>query len=799
MRPNAPNLPPALPAVVPPQALPPAAAQRALFAAITFAHASELLQLLKEALAAGASFNARNAQNHDVFTLAVIHDRPHALGTLLALGAVLPDVQDDGMDLLMRAAMLDHPACCDELIRLANFDLELTDHEGRTALFFAAQHGSVLSARILLDAGAKAGESSYELGPETLQSIFGLNHRLDGKQVTPLMIATALGDGVVVDLLLAEGAQANDGDFPPLHLAADAHDPDMIERLIDGGAEVAASLDWNADNPLETATRSNAPMNCFYPLAANFPFNEADAIDQEQLLAGAVKAARSDVLALFLAHGAEPDERSADQTSVWDLAATTPNAADVGAQRRLDLLTTCRASRWADVEQGPENAILAFHVVATASNSAAAVASQGLYPSLLQGLQTELLAKPPGADWSGTRQSALYAAGLYLAQDEPAAMAVDANPALQQRPLEPTPDLEWQYRTDTGIAAQRSWLKASASALVEQNTASLRQALSLNFFRQMANQCPDNTRLDAFIKTHLTATTGLPDVVIELIASSWLNSPEAARQLREGVLSAEQEENFIVQPMLARLTHGIEKKLPQVQNAQSALWMVDLKRISEERMTVRIFANNPLAWLMRNEQRHDLRPVDIDALSATLAMELGLPSEACDIIAKGWAVVVATLAQDRRVVSPDALWRLAAVGLSPVIANAIVINDNLVLPQMVRQLAELWCVQQSGPLQGRSRMRAPAGAPAAGPVIEPVVEQAAERAAPPAAGGPTTPEAPPDVPPSPATNPTTPEEMPTHSWTPARVAQQDPPPRPQVGRKRPADTETGPRKEARHQ
>jgi len=334
---------------------------------------------------------------------------------------------------------------------------------------------------------------------------------------------------------------------------------------------------------------------------------------------------------------------------------------------------------------------------------------------------------------------------------------------------------------------------------VEQNTASLRQALSLNFFRQMASQCPDNTRLDAFIKTHLTATTGLPDVVIELIASSWLNSPDAARQLPEGALSAEQEENFIVQPMLARLTHGIERKLPQVQNAQSALWMVDLKRISEERMTVRIFANNPLAWLMRNEQRHDLRPVDIDALSATLAMELGLPSEACDIIAKGWAVVVATLAQDRRVVSPDALWRLAAVGLSPVIANAIVINDNLVLPQMVRQLAELWCVQQSGPVQGRSRMRAPAGAPAAGPVVEPVLEQVAERAVLQAAGGPATPEATPDVPPSPAANPTSPEDMPTHSWTPARVAQQDPPPRPQVGRKRPADADTGPRKEARNQ
>ncbi len=789
MRPQAHAIPPVVPRGLPPQAMQQAAAQRTLFSAVCFAHAGDLLAMLRDSLAAGASLSARDENNNDVFTLAVMYDRPHAIGTLLALGAELPFVPADGFDLLMRAAMLDHSGCCDELIKIANIDLSQTDREGRTALFIAAQSGSVHSARILLNSGAAPGEGTTDLSAETLQSIFGRNHQLDGKEVTPLMVATARSDGVMVDLLIKEGAAANAGDFPPLHIAADAHDPDMIERLIEGGAEVAVSLDWQVDTPLETAIKSQAPMNCLHPLAACFSFTEADPIDQEQLLTIAVQSGRSDALALFLAHGAEPDERLPDHPSVWDLAATTPNAADAGAQRRLHLLTTCRASRWADAEHGPENAILAFHVIVTANNNAATVASQGLYPSLVQGLQTELLAKPPGADWHGTRQSALYAASLYIAQGEPAAAAVAANPAVQHRPTDLTPDLEWQYRTDDGIAAQRTWLKAAASALVEQNMASLRQALTLNFFRQMANNCPDNTSLDAFIKAHLTATTGLPDSVIQLLASSWLNSTEAAMRLPDDGLTVEQEGNFIVQPMLARLAHAVEMQLPQVQSAQSARWMSDLKGIAEERMNLRTFANNPLAWLMRHEQRHDLRAVDVDALSAALGIELGLPSDACDAIARGWAVVIATLARERRPLMPDARWRLAATGLSPVIANAIGINDNLVLPQLVRQLAERWCAQQNGPLRGGARARAAA----------PVVGQVEERAAHPAADEPATPELVMPAPPSPVANPTSPEDMPTHSWTPAPLAGQDPPPRPQVGRKRPADADTGPRKEARHQ
>ncbi len=788
MRPHANALPPALPAGLPPQALPQAAAQNALFSAVTFAHAGDLLPLLKSALAAGASFDVRDVNNNDVFALAVIHDRPHAIGTLLALGAPLPFVQEDGIDLLMRAAMLDHSECCDELIKLANFDFQQTDREGRTALFIAAHHGSAQSARILLNAGAEASEPSYNLDPATLQGIFGVNHHLDGKEVTPLMVATARGDGVMVDLLMEEGAQANAGDFPPLHLAADAHDPDMIQRLIDGGAEVASSLDWHADTPLETAIRSDAPINCLRVLAEHFSFLEADAIDQKELLSTAIEFARSNVLALFLAHGAEPDEPVAGIVSVWETAATTPNAADVGAQRRLHLLTTCRANRWTRVEPNADNAVLAFHVIATANNDAATIASHGLYPSLAQGLQADLLAKPPGADWQSTRQSALYAAALYLAQGEPAAVAANANPPIGQRPAELPPDLEWQYRTDDGIETQRTWLQAAASALVQQNAAILRQALTLDFYRQMGASCPGNTRLDKYINDQLKATCGLPDSIIHLIARLWNTSTSNAQQWTDA-LNADQRDHFIAHQMLALVVHGIETLAPPP-NALSARWMTDLQQIAEERMPLRTFASNPVAWLMRHEQRHDLRPVNVEVLSGALGCELGLPPEACDAIARGWSTAIALLAGEKRMLRPDALWRLAAIGLSPVIANALVTNDVLVLPRKVRELAEQWCVQQTGPLPGR------AAVPAAVPVTE-LMEAHGGNAAP---DGQSTPEAIPDAPPlSPAANPTSPEDMPAHSWASAELASQAPPPRPPVGRKRPAEPDTEPRKEARHQ
>ena len=90
-----------MPVTQPAQAMPRAEAQRALCAAISYAPAGDLLTLARDALAAGASLTERDVHGKDVLSLAVHDDRPHAIGTLLALGADLPEVPAHGIDLLI--------------------------------------------------------------------------------------------------------------------------------------------------------------------------------------------------------------------------------------------------------------------------------------------------------------------------------------------------------------------------------------------------------------------------------------------------------------------------------------------------------------------------------------------------------------------------------------------------------------------------------------------------------------------------------------------------------------------------
>ena len=296
------------------------AAQHALFAAIIHAHKHELLPLLKDALAAGASLQARDGSGCDVFELAVHHDRPNAIGTLLALGTSLPYVTDDGIDLLMRAAMLDHHDCCDELINSAGLDIFARDKQGRSALFHAVQERSTASLKVLLRAGADPNQSTDRLQSNVLTRLFGHDHQLDGLKVTPLMVATVIGDGVLVDLLIENGALPDDGDFPPLHIAAKLHDHDMIERLLRHRAEVAGSLDAETNCPLHTALVSDAPLRCLRLLAAHYPFAEDDLNDKHRPLLCAIKHNKPDAVALFLSLGAQPCIDVHDPSSSWRMA-----------------------------------------------------------------------------------------------------------------------------------------------------------------------------------------------------------------------------------------------------------------------------------------------------------------------------------------------------------------------------------------------------------------------------------------------------------------------------------------------
>ena len=408
---------------------------------------------------------------------------------------------------------------------------------------------------------------------------------------------------------------------------------------------------------------------------------------------------------------------------------------------------------------------------------------------------------PRDDDWQSVRQSALYAAAHGMMEFDTSDLATQgaqAGTRGRQRQSDPTPDLAWQYRTQDGKAAQRLWLHAAATLLMTFNADRLMQALQPDFFRRMTDSCPDGTRLDKFIAAELAGTSGLPNSITNLIAQSWYDAARHARQWHADDVGIEQANRFVAQHLLMLVAHRAEAQASTVPNRLSAQWLNDLQRVAEDNMALHSFAENPTAWLMRQEQRSHLRPVDTGALAIALGCELGLPPGACEAIATGWAEVIQRLSRSERYPMPDARWRAAATALSPVIVDAIVTNDVIFLSRKLRDLAERWCVQQTGPLPGRITV------PVIGPVLAHAiapgrtlvrnVNEASVAAS--AADGDALMVMTNTAPSSPAGNLTSPDGG---GNTPPSPAMRVPPPRPPADRKRSAEPDTEPRKQARHQ
>jgi uncharacterized protein len=173
--------------------------------ALYAAAASPDSTMTERLLAAGADPNAHLVSGETPLMQAARRGAVATVRLLLDAGAD-PDAQEanGGQNALMWAIAQRHAAVTEELLR-HHADINARSKSGFTALMFAAQQGDADSARILLAAGVKANEVMPRTG------------------LTPLLVASAMGRGKVVALLLDQGADPNavaaDG-FTSLHYAA---------------------------------------------------------------------------------------------------------------------------------------------------------------------------------------------------------------------------------------------------------------------------------------------------------------------------------------------------------------------------------------------------------------------------------------------------------------------------------------------------------------------------------------------------------------------------------------------------
>ena len=192
-------------------------------------------------------------------------------------------------------------------------DLDAAHGDGMTALHWAAQHGDVEIAELLLAAGADA-EARTRLGGHT-----------------PLHVASRSGQAGAVEALLAGGADpaaVTTTGATVLHFAAGAGDAGAVAALLDHGADPDAREPVWGQTPLMFAAAG----------------------------------ARAEAIAVLLSRGADPELAG----KVVDVAAR--NEADrAETRRRRERMAALRA-RWASEQgEGPETPVASAASGATAT------------------------------------------------------------------------------------------------------------------------------------------------------------------------------------------------------------------------------------------------------------------------------------------------------------------------------------------------------------------------------------------------------------------------------------------------
>ncbi|XP_008288120.1 ankyrin repeat and SOCS box protein 13a.1 isoform X2 [Stegastes partitus] len=203
----------------------------------------------------------------------------------------------DNITPLHEACIQAHPNCA-RLLLEAGAQVDVRTIHGSTPLCNACASGSLECAKLLLKYGAKVNPSLTALtasplheaciqgNPEVVRLMIASGAKLEAFDVhfgPPLHIACAKGRVDCVKELLSAGANVNSVKFheTALHHAARVHMVEMIELLVEFGANVYAS-DNLGRKPADYATPASPSYTCLR-------FYEANPLSLQQLCRIAVR------------------------------------------------------------------------------------------------------------------------------------------------------------------------------------------------------------------------------------------------------------------------------------------------------------------------------------------------------------------------------------------------------------------------------------------------------------------------------------------------------------------------------
>jgi ankyrin repeat protein len=179
----------------------------------------------------GANINATNAKGESALSIAVGSKNGSVIDILLKNNAEVNVVSDDGQTPLFRAAYKEQVTYAREILRRgANPNLNPSNPEDGTVLLWAVSTGDLELVRMLLSHEANIN--------------------------SPGVLHSAINHIHIMDYLIKEGADINKKGAwgsTALHMAAYKCEKDVVEFLVNNGADVEVTDDKDGQTPYEWA------------------------------------------------------------------------------------------------------------------------------------------------------------------------------------------------------------------------------------------------------------------------------------------------------------------------------------------------------------------------------------------------------------------------------------------------------------------------------------------------------------------------------------------------------------------
>lgn len=671
----------------------------ALMNAICYANERELSSLIERAMTLGASLNRPDCYELNSLVIAVRADRACAVSSLMARGACVPPAPADGVDLLMEACKNAQVGVASALVDIAKMDVDESDQHGKTALHHAIIGGSADIVSTLLGAGANPGALLTQLDGMEILNIFGRSLRLEGKPVTPLMIAVALGNQDMVTALLDAGANPNMGAHSPLLIAAFNRDPAIFDALLARGAALLHCKECSGLVGLTACIEARMPTEFLRKLVSqhNFDIDEGSIFSP---LGNAIAGNATGTVALLMACDApvEDHESTDEPLTIWDKALepgkfTSESANFLTARSPAQIINTVREAE------------RLFGWILANIDKPAKIASRGFFTSLIAPAVPSLKAIAPTS--TSSLQSS-FAVAFTLRGKLPKLPPAPPNADEKSLP----PDEFWRAKTARDLHEQNDALFTASTTLIDHCITEIKKTTTLEFFLESPADCPEDVPMRDFVASRIVERSGAPDAVAKLIRNAWITAAQSTKNWQVAPHSIDAANRFLLTLSQNLLRKGMEQPRSTVDPLAEQCLRSLGQATPLASQALYQFCADPVGWLRKFESRNTLQDPAND-LADAVQIELGLPPATCIAIVAVWRQALRA-ARTAQWTTPAALNRVLGAYVAWNISEALFDADSdAIISDVARLTLQRWIAGTNGPAAPSSRKR-PAGGEAPG-------------------------------------------------------------------------------------